>query len=285
MRFTMRHWPLPRGKGVLMRLFRPLLRGREFLMEVEPGIVIPAMLDDYMVYWVFVNDYVGDAVVRLSRSLIRPGATVIDVGANIGLWVMGAAARAGDSGNVHAIEPVPENYTRLCSNLKLNRLEHVQCKQAALSNRRGRVTMFKPRYNNSGHPSLGARQDVDIPVEVPTLTLDDYCAEHGIRHVDLIKVDVEGAELYVLQGGSSLLRTPEAPAILFEVNEDTAARLGSSTAAVKSLLRTFGYKIFSAEGGHLREVAVERPEQPGDLFAFKPAHLECFPQLSGAIKN
>jgi FkbM family methyltransferase len=268
-----------------MSLFRPLLRGRDFLIEVEPGILVPATLDDYMVYWVFVNGYDRDAAVRWSRSLIRPGATVIDVGANIGLWVMGAAARAGDTGDVHAIEPVPENYARLRSNLKLNRLEHVKCAEIALSNSRGKVTMFKPRSNHSGQPSLGAREGVDIPVEVPTVTLDSYCVEHGIRRVDLLKVDVEGAELYVFQGGSSMLSSPEAPAILFEVNEDLAARLGSSSAAVKSLLRTFGYTIFSPEGGGLREVAVESLEEPGDLLAFKPAHLERSPQLRGAIKD
>lgn len=272
-------WPFARGKGALARALSPLWHRREFLLSVEPGVFVPAELDDYMVYWVFVNGYDRDAVVRLSRELIGPGDTVLDVGANIGLWAMGAARRAGPTGVVHAVEPVPENYARLVSNLKLNDLGRVHAAPIAFSNRCGRVTMFRPRYGNSGHPSLGCRDGVDEPFQIDATTLDQYCELADIEKVDFIKIDVEGAELLVLEGAPRVLSSNEAPAILFEVNEDTAAKLKASTADAKKLLRSTGYELFRLEGGMLHAVDSGRREQPGDLFAFQPHHYRRFPWL------
>ena len=262
-----------------MRLFSPLWQKRDFLMEVEPGVCIPAELDDYMVYWVFVHGYRSDASVRLSRELILPGDTVVDVGAHIGLWVMGAARRAGEGGSVHAFEPVPENFARLASNLRRNRLERIQAVRLALSEGSGSLTMFKPTYNNSGHPSLGSREGVDVPFLVETTTLDRYCQERSLEPVDFVKIDVEGAELLVLRGSDRVLSTKVPPAILFEVNEETAARLAVSTRDVKRFLTNRGYSLFRLGGGRLHAVDPDVAEKPGDLFAFQPHHFRRHPIL------
>lgn len=261
-------------------MFSPAWDRRSFLIAVEPEVFIPADLDDYMVYWVFVNGYHRDGTVRLSRKLIREGDTVVDVGANIGLWVMGAAKRAGESGKVHAIEPIPDNYSRLVSNLELNGLGSVETAKIAIADRSGRSTMFRPDYDNSGHPTLARREGVEHPIEVEALTLDEYCSRSGIEKLDFLKVDVEGAELLVFRGAKETLSTERAPAILFEVNEETAARLDSSTADVKALLRDLGYDLYRYDGVRLTRVAVELAESPGDLFAFKAHHYEKFPWLS-----
>lgn len=279
LRGLLHRWPFPRGKGAILRAFSPMWEGREFLIAVERDVFVPAALDDYMVYWVFVNGYHRDAVVRLSRELMLPGDRVLDVGANIGLWAMGAARAVGAGGAVHAIEPIPENHARLVSNLALNGLTHVRTAQVAFSSRSGPITMFRPSYGNSGHPSLGRREGVDLPVAIEAITLDDYCEREGLTHVDFVKIDVEGAELLVLQGATKLLASQDAPVILFEVNEDTARMLGVRTADVKKLLAANGYELYEFDGRRLRAVEPVRWEIPGDVFAFRDHHYRRFSRL------
>ena len=279
LRGLLHRWPFPRGKGALVRALSPLWKKREFLLAVEPGVFVPAELDDYMVRWVFVNGYHRDAVVKLSRELIRPGDTVIDIGANIGLWSMGAARAVGSTGSIHAIEPIAENYARLLSNLELNGFSNVRATQLACSNESGSVTMYRPSYDNSGHPTLGRRDGVDTPVSVTAVTLDDYCDRNALARVDFIKIDVEGAERLVFSGAARTLSSTEAPAILFEVNEETARKLGSTTADAKRILAAAGYEIFELVGRQLVSVELDRLEEPGDLFAFKPHHYVRFPRL------
>jgi FkbM family methyltransferase len=280
LRSVLRRWPILRGKGLLIRLFSPLLKGRDFVLEVEPGVFIPADLDDYMVYWVFAHGYRSDAAVSLSRRLIGPGDIIVDVGAHIGLWAMGAARLTGKVGVVHAFEPVPENHERLLRNLRLNHVENVRVAMVALSDRAGPATMYRPSYCNSGHPSLGKREGVDRPLRVDATTLDDYCTENGLERVDFLKIDVEGAELLVFRGARRVLTAVNAPAIVFEVNDDTARQLGSSAKAVKSLLAGHGYRLFRFDRQRLTPVDPDASESPGDLFAFRAHHFQRYPLLT-----
>jgi FkbM family methyltransferase len=281
MRICLKHWPLPRGKGILMRLFKPRLRNRDFLMQVEPGIMVPADLEDYIIYWCFVHGYETDPAVQLSRALIHQGDTVVDVGANIGLWTMGAARQAGQEGRLHAFEPVPENFTRLIANLNLNGfdLNRVQCQQLSLSDRSGRTVFYLSTNGNSGMGALAQRDGVNRPIETRLIALDDYCEKHSISRVDFIKIDVEGAELLVLRGAKGVLASAEAPAIVFEADDSLAASFGSSSSAVKTLLAEKGYEIFRYDGRRLEHVEVNQKHRHEDLFAFKPDHFQLHPVL------
>jgi FkbM family methyltransferase len=276
-RHVFQRWPLPRGKGILLRIFARWLARRPFLFSVEPGVLIPGALEDYMVLWAFTNDYKADASVRLSRALLREGDRVLDIGAHIGLWVMGAARRIGATGAAYAVEPDPDNYRRLRDNLRLNDLERIATSPVAMSDSPGAVALFRPDYNHSGHPSMARRDGLHDTVEVTATTLDLYCEQSGLHKLDFLKVDVEGAEMLVFRGGERLLGSPDAPAILFEVNEETAASFGCSCAEVKSLLRTFGYEIFRYDGVAMWKPRLDQPEPPGDCFALKAHHLDRIP--------
>jgi FkbM family methyltransferase len=273
-RTCLNRWPFKRGKGVLLRLFEPRLRRRDFLIEIEPGVLIPGELDDWMVLSFFA-DAPYNLPLQLSRSLIRPGDTLMDVGANTGLWALGAALRVGPEGRVHAFEPVPDNFERLTRNLALNGFDNVTSQKLALSDKCGHTVFYAATDDNSGVGSLTQRGEADRPIEIEMTTVDDYCVNHNIPRVDLMKIDVEGAELLVFRGAEKLLSSKEAPIIMFETDEVLTARFGSSSTIIKSLLHQYGYDFFRYTGNRLEAVAVdELHHKQEDLFALKPFHIE-----------
>ena len=273
-RTCLHRWPFKRGKGVLLRLFEPRLRKRDFLIEIEPGVLIPGELDDWMVLSFF-TDAQRNLPLQLSRSLIRPGDMLIDVGANTGLWALGAAVRVGPAGTVHAFEPVPDNFVRLTRNLTLNNFANVLCQQLALADKSGHTVFYTATAGNSGIGSLEKRGEADRPIEIEMTTVDDYCAGHNISRVDLMKVDVEGAELLVFRGAERLLSADEAPIIMFETDEVLTARFGSSSTLIKSLLQQYGYDFYRYTGDRLEAVEVnELHHKQEDLFALKPFQIK-----------
>lgn len=273
-RTCLHRWPFKRGKGVLLRLFGPRLRKRDFLIEIEPGVLIPGELDDWMVLSFF-TDAQRNLPLQLSHSLIRPGDTLIDVGANTGLWALGAAVRVGPAGAVHAFEPVPDNFVRLTRNLTLNGFANVVCRQLALADKCGHTVFYAATADNSGIGSLEKRGEADRPIEIEMTTVDDYCAGQAISRVDLMKVDVEGAELLVFRGAERLLSSTEAPIIMFETDEALTARFGSSSTLIKKLLQQYGYDFYRYTGERLEAVALnEVHHKQEDLFALKPFQIE-----------
>jgi FkbM family methyltransferase len=277
MRAALRHWPLPRGRWFFLKMCKRFLKNRDFLMEVEPGLFMPAELDDWMHFWCFMGEYPGsDPSVLLSRRLIHSGQTVFDVGANIGLWVMGAAVAAGPTGNVHAFEPVPEIHARIEHNLKLNQLDWVHLWKLGLSDAPGSAPLFRDSTYNSGRGSLAKREGVDNPVEIKLTTLEAHCAAHKIDRIDFLKVDVEGAELKVFQGADRFLSSKEAPIILFECSEILVKPFGTTSTEIKRFLADRGYRIYRFEGKRLEEIPVEKSQgdKIEDVWAIQPRHFE-----------
>ncbi len=210
----------------------------------------------------------------LSRALIGTGDVVVDVGANVGVWLLGAARCAGETGSVHAFEPMPENLVRLRTHLSLNALDFVRVDPRVLSSEPGEVQFFPSCTSNSGMGSLVRHHRAAEPVLVTATTLDLYCQEHGLGRVDFLKVDVEGAELLVFHGGARSLAASDAPAIMFEADDSLAAALSSSTAATKQFLEYCGYRIFHFTGTRLEPIAPSATHANSDLLALKPYHFE-----------
>ena len=139
---------------------------------------------------------------RLLERVLEPGMVFLDVGAHLGLHTLAAARRVGKSGRVFSFEPTPATYKLLCQTLRLNALDDcVTARRAAA----GREDTTKPLYIGtiSGHNSLYPLPGVETTVEVEVVQLDNELPP--AQHVDVAKIDVEGAELDVLSAcrGSS----------------------------------------------------------------------------------
>ena len=140
------------------------------------------------------------------KAAVRPGVTVLDVGANIGAYTLLFATWAGPSGRVVAFEPSPHSAEGLREHLRLNGVaDRVEIVQAAVSNAEG--TAWFDCSGPSGANALISEARGGGAITVNTTTLDAYCESRGLRP-SVIKVDVEGAELDVLRGGRRTLAQP-----------------------------------------------------------------------------
>jgi FkbM family methyltransferase len=172
---------------------------------------------------------------RLVQAFLRAGMTFLDVGAHIGYYTLIGARLVGNSGRVFSFEPGAETRALLAANVSRNALRNVQIRAEALSDTTGTVGFFpSAETGNFGVSSIVPPADGrPPPVTVASVSLDDFLAGVGGR-VDLVKMDVEGAELQVVRGGQRVLSGPEAPSIIFEAH---------TLAPVADALGTLGYRI------------------------------------------
>ncbi len=204
------------------------------------------------------------------RGLIRAGDTVVDVGANVGLWALGAARLAGPNGRVVAFEPVPRTHARLIRNVELNNASTVIVEQVALADVSGGVTLYDTSNGNSGGAGMLRRPGADLPFEARTNPLDRYCQTKAIPRIEFLKIDVEGAEPRVLMGAAALLGAEDAPIVMFEVDAATTQGLGHSPQAACGILRDHGYAIYEPRDRSLYAFSPEAGLEHGDLYALKP---------------
>lgn len=172
---------------------------------------------------------------RLFEQLLRPGGVVLDVGANVGYYTLLASVLVGDGGSVHAFEPEPRNAEFLRRHLRINGRRNVTVQQAAVSDHAGTARFDFGTGSGTGHlVDAGA-------LEVRTLRLDDYCAEHALAPA-AVKIDVEGAEMSVLHGARETLAR-HRPTIFLSTHgaQVHAASLG--------FLRGLGYRLRPILGG------------------------------------
>ncbi len=161
-------------------------------------------------------------------TLLAPGAEFVDVGANIGLWSLAAASRVGRAGHVSAVEANPSTVKKLEANIALNGFaSRISVLPFAASSRTGQVSFVCPDSHNVAHLAAPGERGPGV-VAVASLPLD--AAVPAAARIAGMKIDVEGAELEVLDGAAQLVERCH-PWIVVEFNLDTtpASQLGDWT--------------------------------------------------------
>jgi FkbM family methyltransferase len=179
------------------------------------------------------------------RDRLQPGMTVIDVGANVGVYTFSAARRVGASGCVVAIEPFSGCVRCLEETRRLNQLPWVRVCRGAASDRTGSVQLALHSASELNTVLTSETLETDELIdpakieEVPCFTLDELMQQEKLDRVDVIKIDAEGHELAVLAGSQQIL-TQFAPIVLYEnIAGATAANL-----PVAEFLMQQGYQLF-----------------------------------------
>lgn len=265
LRVCLRYWPFMHGRGRILDAARLLLGPAPVRFDIGCGATIEGPLSDWMIVWTFIRGHERDAPFQRSLTLLQPGDVAIDVGANLGIWSLLAARRGA---RVHAFEPVPAIAARLRQHIADNGAA-VDVNQLAAGSERGSLPFFAVADGNTGASSLSRQRDDSEEIDVDVVPLDDL-----IDHADLMKVDVEGAEILVFRGARRLLSSDDAPIVFFEMSEQLSGSFGASGADVKRFLADCGYRIYRWDGRRFTAVTVEERHGHEDLFALKPRHLE-----------
>jgi FkbM family methyltransferase len=186
---------------------------------------------------------------RAFRNVVGPGAVVLDVGASVGSYSMLFGQWAGRSGRVYAFEPAPEIRAVLQRHVTLNDLDGVVVPvAAAASDANGRSTFVTPGLH--GISRLAAAGE-SSPVTVDTITIDEFCRRESVKP-DLIKIDVEGAELAVLRGARDTLRACRRDlAVFVELHPTLWPTLGITREQIEAELDSLGLHIdMNGAGGN-----------------------------------
>lgn len=183
------------------------------------------------------------ATVKCLVDRLRPGGTFIDVGANHGYFSVLAAQIVGPGGRVVAFEPNPAVFDQLCDHVARNALTNVTAERLALADVDGPTELFLSACaTNSGLSSIAPEADGfargsfrrDRRIAVSAMTFDRWRTARGLDRIDLMKVDVEGAEAAVLRGMRQTLATMPPAAIICEVR--------GSTDQASAILAAHGYQ-------------------------------------------
>lgn len=216
---------------------------------------------------------------KLVARVTRPGMRVVNIGANIGLYTLMTAKLTGRGGEVHSFEPSTTTYARLERNVRLNALSNVRINKVALSAAPGRLVLRSDPRNRllDGHRFVEALSDsaalsaADEVIECDTL--DRYFGRIGKKDslpaIDLLIIDVEGAEWDVLRGAQAVLRSSPDVLLMLECSHNRKA--------VEAFLAAehFRFYAWNAAAERLDSAGFVSAASTGTVLAFRGDPAAC----------
>jgi FkbM family methyltransferase len=242
------------------------MAGGEFAFRTPGGLVMRTMTNNFSSFAMAVAGARDPDIWAFVEARLRPGASFVDAGANIGAYTLPASRLVGPAGRVIAFEAHPLTFALLKRNVEENRLSNVTVENRALGDTAGTLRLSFTAANPGETHVAGADEG---GVAVPVTTLDEALSRAGTGAVDYLKIDVEGFELPVLRGALRTLR--ESPGIIVqtELQERHAERYGTTIGDVASLLFGEGLKPHVVERqGTLRTL---EGTVRGDVIWLRPA--------------
>lgn len=238
---------IARWIGRAVRTSRVLVGRRSSEVECwRQGVRLSLDLREGVQLALYLGVYERTTARRLAE-FVRPGMTVVDVGANVGAHALPLARAVGPTGRVVAVEPTVAAFGRLCRNRDLNPdlVARLITVHAALGAPNGSL---KPSYYSAWpledddlrHPvHRGAERST---ANARFTTLDDLVQSLGINHVSVIKIDVDGGELEVLEGSRGVIQR-DRPVVFFELCPYLLSEIGRSANDLVSYFTSLGYEL------------------------------------------
>jgi FkbM family methyltransferase len=198
-------------------------------------------------------------VTHALRTVLRPGMTFIDVGANIGYFTLIAAQILHGNGQIHAFEADPEMHQLLVDNVNLNWFfDGVHMRQQAVFSEETQLRFYKRlkyQANSSiaqlSDEELSAINDASQSFDVEATRLDHYAEKHAVTRVDVVKIDVEGAEPRIFQGMKRIIEDNPQLQIICEWSPSQLYQAGSSPTEFLGILRDYGLYMRTVEAPDL----------------------------------
>lgn len=242
---------LPRGRyRVMHRLPRPR---SAFLMQMPAetgGYSFHCDLRDTISREVCFTGRYEPQETALVQSILRPGMSFVDVGANWGYFTLLAASLVGPGGRVLSLEPDPRLFAIIQDNITRSRLEQVTILQLAAASEPGNLALagYREAGGNFGVSRIPANCDEHEDVfQVRSQSLDNLLELHSLSSIDLMKMDIEGAEVFAIAGLKESLVRRSVKRLLLELHPVELAEHDSSVSAVVELLLSAGYQPWTID--------------------------------------
>ena len=230
-------------------------------LETGDYLYLPTM-KQMNVFWKLKEPYIPEEIIE---KFSCPGNTVMDIGANIGEWTLRMANTVGSEGRVYSFEPIPLINESLNKTIRINNLSQVTLFQLALGNQSGDLEFTIPIDTNDraihGESRLGTEEgNWNIYTEV-----NQFASERSLDKLDFVKIDVEGKEIGVLEGGHRTF-SRFTPALILEVGCEEE----NERKRIAELLRSWGYGIVGIVLAHgIAEVSWDQYVNLGNPFIKK----------------
>lgn len=207
------------------QLHKRLSKKKEFTFEFWSTRKIICYRDSQQTMYLVYNYIMDWEEFNFIRRFLKPDDYAFDVGSNIGVYTLWISQFINNSGKIIAFEPDPINFQRASRQVLLNKLGYVKVEQIALADRNGKAA-FTQGDDCENHLILNNTL-VPNSIFVNVMTLDEYCIRDNIKRIHFLKLDVEGAEFFVLQGAKNMLFNKLIDVIQFENLERLLEKNGS----------------------------------------------------------
>ena len=202
--------------------------------------------------------------IEFMTKVLREGDILIDIGANIGIFSLTASNIVGKSGKVISFEPSPVTYARLVENIKLNNFENIDARNIGISDKQGSLSLNISENGFDAWNSFAGGNDNKFQkvVEVNVSTLDEELKNTDKNKVSFIKIDVEGWEKFVLEGGRKILQN-YSPTVMIEFTEANTFAAGYFVQDLYDIMVALNYTWYRYENGKL-EIENKKLHYPYD---------------------
>jgi FkbM family methyltransferase len=223
----------------------------EMLIDVMPGIDLKMVIHPEMYFKVGYTNYIFEPdSLDFIRDHFQPGQTFLDIGANVGYFSLFCSMLGGRHSRIIAFEPGDFAFKLLKQNKEINGFDQLEIVQAGLGERDEEVLFNSGKpgmevYNSLGdivHPS--ADPDQFHRISIPLFKGTTWLKEHHVDHIDLMKLDVEGGEYFVLKGMLEMFQSQKIARLLIEITREMSHVFSYEPADIISLLRDCGYDWF-----------------------------------------
>ena len=286
----------PRGRyramDAISRAFRiPAFKAR--FPRGDAGLTFECDLRNSLAREVYFTGQYEPQETALIEALVKPGQTFVDIGAHWGYFTLIAAQKVSSSGRVIAIEADPRLFKTLSQNIRENGLANIDAIHVAAAAGSGvlRMAGYKEHEENWGISRLlGAAATGDDPdvFDVATASIDSLLDERGVTKVDVLKMDIAGAEALALRGMEAGLRAGRYRSMVIEFHPLALPDFGSSVGSLVDLLTGFGYRAWRIDHSKLAmRRSAYHSVSPSELLApwTKESTVDDWPHLLWSLSE
>ena len=264
LKLILRLFPIERGKyTILTKYYFPKLtppKGTRKISRLRNKIKMDLDLNEFLQSYLYLFGSYELPTIKFIERTLKPGDFVFDVGANVGYLSLTFAQLIGNTGKVYGFEPEKRNFETLQENIKLNGFKNIHPIKLAVSDENRTIKLYLSKNENQGIHSTILHTDTlsEKYEEIEAVRLDDYVQNQEIDKIDLVKIDVEGAEIDVINGMKNILREKKPILILELVNELQKLKNMTTSDFKKMMHNQFKYSSYIInDKGYLNNVSMD----------------------------